>query len=307
MKIPADNPQEYDSFRSSLTSKNMEEQNTTTEQIIEDTYSEDAMENMKQALVDQQNEKAIPQSYAIYVDGLRVVSRTVFVSSFDIYKKYLRPSTKAVKVLLWRGPKCPRVVTYIFYIDKTPPVVAQPVVQPVQQQNVLNGMDFETRMREILEKDRMENKIATLTEKLDERDKKIREAEEYIAKLQNGIELLKTEKENKQSLIYERLIKLAESPPDWVKLMILNNTKGEQKQLTGTITNEEAEIIDMRNKKPALSEDDKRRVEILRKMEEELEEKDLHLLLIVNDKLIEEPKLIPEVADLVDVKLSQEK
>jgi hypothetical protein len=150
-------------------------------------------------------------------------------------------------------------------------------------------------MKEIMDKRDLENENRWLKAKVEKRDARIKEAEDYIAKLSNGIEVLKAEAGNKQNIWVERFLKITENPPDWVKLLVLHHTKGTP-ALSGTGTAEA-------NKQEGLSESDNGYILILKKMEEHLDEKQLESMMVINDKLADEPDLIPEVAGLLDIKL----
>lgn len=279
----------------------MEETENTipTMDTVEQTYDPASLDNIKLVLA-MSYESGRPQSFEIEVDGLRVVQRTQVLEMFDTYKKFIHPNTRKVIVTVYRGVKTPAATKHVFVREKESTDalgnLQQHAVAP--QPGYLSGTEVKQMMQDMLEKERMNNRIVQLEEKLEDRDKKIKEAEEYIAKLQTGINTLKQERDSKNSAMIDKLVDIAKNPPDWVKLIILKNSKGEKQELSGNETKEEKAL--------SISEADKRHISVLRKMEETLEEEDLHAMMIINDKLIDEPKLIPDVADLLDISLPKE-
>lgn len=274
------------------------ENQMATIDTVEQPFNPAMIDNIKRIL-EMHNKGGKQQTYEIEVDGLDVVQRTSVTEVFDNYKTFVHPTTRKIIVTVYRGVKTPACTKHIFLKEKETPKENLGTVQQnpsTSQPGYLSGTEVKQMMQDMLEKERMSNQILMLQRERDELEKKMKEAEEYMAKLQSGINLLQQEKESKGNVIIDKLVDLAKNPPDWVKLIILKNSKSEQKQLSGTDKKDSAE-------NNSLSESDKRHIAVLRKMEEVLEEHDLHALMIVSDKLIEEPDLIPEVADLLDVEL----
>ncbi len=269
---------------------------------MEQAYDPALLDNIKRIL-EIQVSQGKPQSYEIYVDGLRVVPRTTVTEIFDSYKTFLTQASKKITVTIYRGIKTPACTSHIFVVEAEKVAAVQST--SVQLPGMLNGTEVQQYVRELMDKERLANKVIQLEEKLSERENKLSEAEKYISDLQRGIDLLKDEKDSKQSVIYDRLFKIAENPPDWLKLLVLNNSSPQKATQLGETekTKEKAEVTIKRKEQPALSEDEKDFLKLMNIMQEGLEEDQFTLLMLVNRKLTDEPGLITDVADLVEVKL----
>ncbi len=286
----------------------MEELEEMEGNTIEQNYDLVLIENLRRVM-ETQAEEGTPQSYAIYVDGLKVVSRTLSIEKFVRYKSY--PVVEFLQVTLYKGASTPSCVHHIFRKNFNAKENLGSVKNEIPA-GYLSGVEVQKMIDETINKERLNNKIASLEKELAEkernisdRDKQIKEADDYISKLQTGIESLKNQIDDKKSAIYQHLIDLVKNPPSWAQMMWLGKTtKNAPKQLTGTENKEDDndEVVDLRNKNSALTEDEKRHLSVIRRMEEELEDDELHLLMLVNDKLIEDPKQIPIVADCIDIK-----
>lgn len=278
----------------------MQEQQNIDRQTVEQTYDPALLDNIKRIL-EIQVSQGKPQSYEIYVDGLRVVPRTTVTEIFESYKTFITPASKKITVTIYRGIKTPACTSHVFKVEPEK-AVQQPV--QVQSSNSLNGPEVQQYVRELMDKERLANRLVQLEEKLTEKENKLSEAEKYISDLQRGIDLLKEEKDNKQSVIFDRLLKIAENPPDWLKLLVLNNNSPQKAtQLGETETKEKTEVTIKRKGAPALTEDQKDFLKLMNIMQEGLEEEEFTMLMLLNRKLTDEPGLIPSVADLIDVKL----
>lgn len=284
------------------------ETNIPTIDSVEQTYDPASLENIKRVL-DMSLKAGRPQSFEIEVDGLRVVQRTPVLEMFDTYKPFIHPATRKIIVTVYRGVRTPACTKHVFSRDNEKPLaenLGNIQQQPATPPGFLSGTEVKQMMQDMLDKERMNNRIVTLEEKLEDRDKKVKEAEDYIMRLQGGIEKLKQEVESKGSQLLDKFLDIAKNPPDWIKLMILQNSKSEKKGLSGTDKEESSEEEVTIRKKQPLSEEEKEFIELMKRMEENLDEDQYGLLMMVNDKLIEESELIEKVADLIDVKLPEE-
>jgi uncharacterized coiled-coil protein SlyX len=286
----------------------MEELNTLSNHTVEMPYDPALVDNIRRVL-ELQAQSVRPQSFEIYVDGLRVVDRTINVEKFDLHKSFVLPNTKRVIITVFKGIRTPNCTCYIFIKnqDTKENLGSIPYAVPA---GYLSGVEVKQMIEENNVKQALNHKVERLEEKLQdkerivaERDKQLREADDYITKLQNGIELLKNEMADKKSAIYTTLIDLAKNPPVWVQMWLGKTANIAPKQLAGMQTqeNDSTEVVDLRSQPESLSEEDKRHLTVIRRMEEELEDNELHLLMLVNDKLIEKPELMPDVADLIGV------
>lgn len=269
-----------------------------TERNTIQPYTTEKILKFKRA-IEKQHEKGNPPYYEIFVDGLKVIKRTNDFSEFDGYEEFVDDDTNEVLILLYsEHATSPRNTKHRFIVKEKKQEPEKP--QIVQQVQTMNGLDFESRMKELLEKERLQNRVNQLEEKLAERDKKIADAEDYMGKMQAGIERVKLELESSKSVWGERLLDLAKNPPDWLKMVFLN--KGNTQPISGTESTEGDVSF---KKKSGPTDSEQRYLEVLRQMEDELDEESLAMIMLINDKLIQEQNLIPDVADLVGVKLTE--
>jgi hypothetical protein len=265
-------------------------------------YSTEKILKLKRIL-DQAQQRGQPRYFEIFVDGFKVVQRTNDLLDFDTHEEFIDDDTSVVTVMLYSDhPTSPRHTKHVFRLKQEE---EKPVpLKETYNGTPLHGLNLEERINEIVNKKEMEFENRNLKEKLQERESKLKEAEDYIAKLHTGIEILKGETQSKQTVVYDRLLKLAENPPDWIKLWMISKT--EEKPLAGVSEDSQKEVtIKRKNSQPSLSDQEKEFLKLLHQMQQSLDEEQLGLLMLINDKLIEESDLITDVADLVDVKLHE--
>lgn len=289
----------------------MEDNNDMAIDIVQQKYDPARLDNIKRILeISRQGGK--PQTFEIEVDGLRVIQRTPVVEMFDAYKNFVNPSTNKILVTVYRGTRTPSCTQHLFVMEQENENLGETKsTAPSAPGGMLGETQVKQMLSDMLEKERMNTQIVNLlkeNERLNqlndglnkqivELNQQVKEAEEYMDKLKKLVFKLRSEQGEKGKEFFHQFMELAKNPPDWVKLALLRSTNEKTKELSGTDNTQEKEEND------SISETDKRHLSVLRKMEEELQESDLHAMLIINDKLIEEPKLIPEVADLLDLEI----
>lgn len=99
--------------------------------------------------------------YSIFVDGEMVVAKNDNIELFDNYHQYMEPNTQQVEIRLHfgRSPNCNR---HIFHTNQT----------------ALSGVpakDVEQRIKEALEKQKMETEIDLLKKELKRKSKKLKQ------------------------------------------------------------------------------------------------------------------------------------
>jgi hypothetical protein len=285
----------------------MEENNDMAIDIVEQKFDPARLDNIKRILeISRQGGK--PQTFEIEVDGLRVIQRTPVVEMFDSYKSFVNPSTRKILVTVYRGTRTPSCTQHLFLVQAEKENLGEtPVPTPKTDHGMISKAEAGEMFSSMLERERMNTQIVNLlkenealSKRVSDLSQQVAEAEEYMGKQKRLIFKLRTEQGEKGSELFQQIVDLAKNPPDWVKLVILRSKNENDKALSGT--EKEQEKMDG----SSLSENDKRHISVLRKMEEALEENDLHAMMIITDKLIEEPKLIPEVADLLDLEIPSE-
>ncbi|HXU28772.1 MAG TPA: hypothetical protein VN698_16200 [Bacteroidia bacterium] len=139
---------------------------------IEEAYSPDKIENLKQYL-ESSKEQGEPEDFEIFVDTFKVVKRTNDTSRFENYSNYMRPETKSVSILIYDGTS-PRNTKHTF-IRK-------------DDKQALSGLEINTRIDDRLktEKEKWESELLKkdyekLKIDLEESEKYVEELEEKLA------------------------------------------------------------------------------------------------------------------------------
>jgi hypothetical protein len=249
-------------------------------------------------LLEKAREKNAPRYYEIMVDGFKVVQRTNDLSDFDSHEEFVDEDTREVVVLLYsESPTSPRNTKHIFRLREMKKEM--PVVAPVQ--HGLSGIELQAKIDEVVERKDMQNQIKELQKQLEDSNKRVAEADEYIDQLEDKVQTLEKEVEDVKSKTGERWMKLAENPPMWVQQLVVGKITGnglsgtEQKEPEGEVT------FSKKSSEGGLSESQKRHLQVIQAMEQELNEEQLHILMQINDTLITDKDKIPEVADLLDL------
>jgi hypothetical protein len=285
----------------------MEENKDMAIDIVEQKFDPARLDNIKRILeISRQGGK--PQTFEIEVDGLRVIQRTPVVEMFDSYKSFVNPSTRKILVTVYRGTRTPSCTQHLFLVQLEKENLGETAAPtPKADHGMISKAEAGEMFSTMIEKERMNTQIVNLlkeNEALNKRvsdlSQQVAEAEEYMGKQKRLIFKLRTEQGEKGSELFQQIVDLAKNPPDWVKLVILRSKNENDKALSGTEKEQE------KTDDSSLSENDKRHISVLRKMEEALEENELHAIMIITDKLIEEPKLIPQVADQLDLEIPSE-
>lgn len=251
-------------------------------------------------LLEKAKERNTPRYFEIVVDGFKVVQRTNDLSEFDSHEEFVDDDTREVVILLYSdNPTSPRNTKHIFRLKEIKKEIPVPVV-PVQQG--LSGVELQAKIDEVVEKKDMQNQIKDLQKQLEDSQKKLTEADEYIEKLEDLKENLEKEVEEVKRKSGERWMKLAENPPLWVQQLVVGKITGTELSGTEQKPNEGEVTFSKKSSSSSLSEEQKRHLQVIQAMEQELNEEQLHLLMQINDSLITDKTKIPEVADLLDLK-----
>ena len=152
--------------------------------LIEERYDQHKIDSLKRYL-QREAEKGRARDYEIIIDGFKVVSRTNDVNEFDGYEEEIRDTTRNLSILIYDGDKTPRNTKYSFALNQDSPIPAQP-------QNGLGSLaDIDQMIQQKMDDKEKDFQIRTLTEKLEETEGKLQEAEEYNEKLQDELKYIK--------------------------------------------------------------------------------------------------------------------
>ncbi|MCC7301126.1 MAG: hypothetical protein IT233_00645 [Bacteroidia bacterium] len=248
-------------------------------------------------LLEKAKEKNTPRYFEILVDGFKVVQRTNDLSDFDSHEEFVDDDTREVVVLLYsESATSPRNTKHIFRLKELKKEI--PVTAPVQQG--LSGVELQAKIDDVVEKKDMQNQIKELQKQLEDSQKKNTEADDYIDQLEDKVETLEKEVEEVKGKTGERWMKLAENPPLWIQQLVVGKVTGNV--LSGTEEKKpEGDVSFTKKTDPVISEMQKRHLQVIQAMEQELNEDQLHTLMRINDTLITDKTKIPDVADLLDL------
>lgn len=152
-------------------------------------YDEEQVEKIKK-LLENSIKIGKPRYYEIFVDNLKVVSKTTDVSLFDRYKGYLIDDTAVIKILLYSSSATsPRNDKFLFTVKDMPPTLT--LSQEEIKQQIDKGVNAVLEKRRIA---RMEEEIVSLKEELTE-------ADETIEQITEQFELLKIQKRDESKEI----------------------------------------------------------------------------------------------------------
>lgn len=263
--------------------------------VKKEKYDPSKIDIIKSYLTDQQND-GCPRPFEIFVDELKVVSRTEDVAKFDNYEKYMRPDTVYVLVKLYHNSS-PNNDQYYYYLreEATAP-------------DGLSGVERIVNQR-LEERDR-EYQINRLTEDLEKARQDLTEAEEYAEMLEEQIEQLKNDKGylgkiNLGEIAANTLTVLARNNPQWMNRSPLG------KALSGLIPPDEpapdngpdaeAEFKKKTNSGTAVTEDEKVIIEIVKNLSASMNEDQLRQVALILQKFSNEPQQIQTVAELLSL------
>jgi DNA gyrase/topoisomerase IV subunit A len=135
--------------------------------------------NLLEAAADKGN----PRFFEIYVDDLKVVEKTSDMECFDEYKMFMDDDTRMLRIQLYTASyDSPRNDKFIFSLNEQP---------KEHKKEELNGLEVENRINSAIEKERTRSENQSLHKELEETKEKLDSAEEYISRLENGLDELK--------------------------------------------------------------------------------------------------------------------
>ena len=108
---------------------------------------------------------------------------------------------------------------------------------------------------------------------------------------------------DKKHLLFDKLSTLASNPPDWLKLLIAKNMGAPAavsigNSLQGTDDLDDVEIT-RTSSEDEITEEQEEFIQLMEAMQERLTEIQFQQLMILNDKLLSNPKLIEQVISLI--------
>lgn len=137
-------------------------------------------------LISTSYQKRTPKDYEIFVDEMRVVDRTSDPEEFDSYQDYIDDDTRYIRFILYYTQSSPRNEQFVYELQSA---------RSFGTNAELSGVDIDNKIGERLFSERQkwetEQKQKEQQKEIEGLTAKLKDAEEYIATLENNVEDLK--------------------------------------------------------------------------------------------------------------------
>lgn len=272
----------------------------TTEQ-----YDQLKIDKLKHYL-EMQAEKGQSKPFEIFVDNLKVVTKTDDPKEFDSYEFYMNEDTEKVRILIYNSHLTPRNDQYCF------------MVQKVKGEKPLNGLgEIESIVQEKLAARDREHEMNKLREELQATKEELQETEEYAEKLEKEIEYIRENKFKLGNINIGELASVAmegmirRNPQFLTKLpggdalagiIVQDNQEQEAKLLQQRMEPQpEATFQRKENSEAQFSEVEIRQLAFLNQLQEGFDQKQIEVFNIILGRLAAEPSRLQEIAALFNI------
>ena len=271
--------------------------------VTNDTYDQLKIDKLKHFL-EAQAERGQAKPFEIFVDNLKVVSKTEDPKEFDSYEFYMNEDTEKVRILIYNSNLSPRNDQYCY------------MVQRHKTEKPLNGLgDIEGIIQEKLAARDREHEMHKLREELETVKEELTETEEYAKGLEKEIEHLKDNKFKLGNINIGELASVAlegivrRNPQMLTKLpggealagIIEQDNRDKERVLEHSlapesgVTVEKATGID-------ITDEEKRHLAYLRKLEQSFNKEQAEMFNSVLGAMVEEPSIIPTLIEFINPK-----
>lgn len=260
--------------------------------IYQSKYDNSKVALLKQLLLNKEK-SGQPMEYEIKAGELKVVPRTADTSFFDLYEDYITGDTETITITLYEGHGS-RSDKHIFSLKDRQ---AQPAAS-------LAGVDIDKKVEEKVDAIKKQMEYDKVVEENKELKEQIKEAEEFIDKLENALKREKGERLKIKGVHLGEIASVAAESlirrnPRW-----LSGIPGGV-ELAGLITEENANKENYHAPEPQgettfspqeeteeLSEADKERLGVLRELQESFDENEQEQFFALTRLLMAEKRLI---------------
>lgn len=270
--------------------------------VITDQYDQLKIDKLKHYL-EAQAAKGVPVAFEIFVDNLRVVSKTDDPKEFDSYEYYMNEDTEKVRILIYSFGLSPRNDQYCFMVQKT-----------VGGKSLNGVQDMEAIMEEKLAAREREYEMNKLREELEAVREELTETEAYADKLEKEVQHLKENKFKLGSMDLPSFV--GEMVGSWVKKnpQVLTRLPIGGEALAGLLQNSsaagepipntgvESSASFQKEGSATLSESDKRDLVYLQTLRERLTAEQQEGFNLVLNAMGQESQLIAIIVDLITTK-----
>jgi hypothetical protein len=264
--------------------------------VTNDVYDQLKIDKLKHFL-EAQAEKGQARPFEIFVDNLKVVSKTDDPKEFDSYEFYMNEDTEKIRILIYNSNLSPRNDQYCYMVQRN------------KTEKPLNGLgDIEGIIQEKLAARDREHEMNRLREELEAAREEITETEEYAKKLEKEIECLK---ENKfklgninlgelASVAIEGIVRrnpqmLAKLPGGETLAGIIEQDNRDKEKMLPETPAAESQVRVEKEPMAEMTDDEKRHLAYLRKLEQTFSREQAEQFNSVLSAMIDDPSLIPGI------------
>ncbi|RYZ30059.1 MAG: hypothetical protein EOO10_04145 [Chitinophagaceae bacterium] len=274
--------------------------------VTNDNYDQLKIDKLKHYL-EMQAERGQAKPFEIFVDNLKVVSKTEDPKEFDSYEFYMNEDTEKVRILIYNSNLSPRNDQYCFMVQKT------------VGSKSLNGLgEIENIVQEKLAARDREHEMNKLREELDATKEELQETEEYAEKLEKEIEYIKENKFKLGNINIGELASVAmegmirRNPQFLTRLpggdalagiIEQDNREKESKLLEPQEPQTEANVSFQKKEatETQFSEVEVRQLAFLNQLQESFDQKQIELFNIILGRLATEPSKLQDIATLFNI------
>ena len=273
--------------------------------VTNDNYDQLKIDKLKHYL-ETQAERGQAKPFEIFVDNLKVVSKTDDPKEFDSYEFYMNEDTEKVRILIYNSHLTPRNDQYCFMVQKN------------KTDKGLNGLgEIENIVQEKLAARDREYEMTRLREELETTKEDLAESEEYNEKLEKEIEYLKENKFKLKNIDISELASVAiegivrRNPQFLTKLpggealagIIVQDNKEQEARLLSKqgAPESEASFQKKESSEPQFSEMEVRQLHFLSQLQEGFDEKQIEVFNIILGRLAAEPSKLQNIASLFNI------
>ena len=262
------------------------------------------VDKLKHFLEDMAN-KGQPRPYEIFVDGLKVIPKTEDPKDFDNYDYYMNEDTEKIRILIYNSSLSPRNDQYCFYVQQN------------KGGKAMNGLgEIDNIIQEKIAARDKEYEMTKLKEELESIKQQLEESEEYAEGLEQQLEQSKTNKFKLGNINFGELASVAlegivrRNPQLLAKIpggeslagiIELDNAEQEKKQLILPTAEGEASFQKQATASITQTEEQKRYAAFLAQLEQTFNEAQLADVMLIIQKLAEEPAQVEAVKKLLNI------
>lgn len=272
--------------------------------VTNDTYDQLKIDKLKHFL-EAQAEKGQAKPFEIFVDNLKVVSKTDDPKEFDNYEFYMNEDTEKVRILIYNSNLSPRNDQYCFQVQKN-----------VGSAKSLNGLgEVENMIQEKLAARDREHEMNRLKEELEATKLELEESEEYAEGLEKEIQYLKDNKFKLGNIniaeftaaMLEGFVRknpqmLTKLPGGEALAGFIQQDNQEKERLLSQPQQPEPKVDVQKDTSPEITEHEKLQLSLLRKIDQTFSREQAEMFNAVLEAMVEEPSLIPTILELINPK-----